>query len=263
MTTPSSQDKLGLCDPPVPTYLYIGQDEEKRGCWYTLNYDTRIRTFIPQRGLRGYLVGIRAREVKSERYGKKWKIELLIDADRLYVIRAGAETVFARGLILALAAVESPEALHEVMTICVAPSEQNSKIVFGSVYCGNTLIKFQWDNNAPLMPLVQYLQSVVGSGGSDTDVDSHEGEGEDDSLSGEMDPEAQAPQQRRAGLATSEIIKEIKRCGAQVGYVTDANPPMLDLDKLNEYCASLYEGRVITELTVAEAIDFRKTLLSA
>src|SRR6185369_13481282 len=129
--------KLGLTDIPERRYLYVMQDDQGSGsCWYEYNIETKVKTHIPDRGLAGFITGLRLHEFSS-RFGKKWKLDILMDAGHPYAIRTGVETVFARGVVLSLREIDSPEVLQGALTICVKPSADNPKVVYGSVFITN------------------------------------------------------------------------------------------------------------------------------
>lgn len=53
--------QLGLCDPPEPIYLYVGQGEANgQGyLWYRFDVDAQQQYPVFYRGLSGYLVELR------------------------------------------------------------------------------------------------------------------------------------------------------------------------------------------------------------
>lgn len=253
--------KLGLCDEPVRRFLYISQDESGSGsCWYSLDHSRNppVKIPIPQRGVKGYITGIRVANVKTAKHGVKAKLDIFIDAgEESFAIRSGVETTFARGIIQSLLVIEEAD-LARVLTIVAAPSKENTKIVFGAVYIGAQRVKFVWDKTLNLHDPIRVLQAIFGNGGEeladehgDDDVPDQEqpwnqGSGEDD----------HQPTSRPAGLASTAAIKELERVGRLQGLVDGE-----DCSKLNDECARLYAGKVTAELTVGEAIEFRKTLI--
>lgn len=255
--------ELGLGAPPDRRYLFVGQDEQDtNSCWYALNHDTKTKIPVPDRALTGYITGLRCREVKT-RFGPKWKLDILMDAGTPFGIRSGLDTTFTRGVVLSLIAIEDEEKLRDALVIVVTPSTDNQKIVFGSVYLARTgqRVKYVWDKDAELVPLIQNLQSVLGDGGEVDMPDDSEAEA---AGAGGREHSGQG---RPAGLANADQIKELKRVGASVGFVTDDTPPVLDLSLLNAECGSKFQngdgsGKTIEQLTSNEAIEFRRLLMS-
>lgn len=258
----SSHVRLGLGDPPIRTYLYVAQDEsDSASCWYKFDHDSKAKLPVQQRALTGYISGLKLHET-SGKFGKKEKLDILMDCGPAgpYAIRSGLSTTFSRGIILALITIEDKETLLEPLTIVVSPSKDNTKIVFGAVYIAATgqRVKFDWDKEADLHDLVRVLQSVVGDGGSiDTETDQEEHGASHGSDHREPPPRTGHP----SSLANNAQIQELKRVGASVGFVGEDQ--QLDIDWLNRECQKHYpDAATIEQLTVAEAIEFRQTLMS-
>lgn len=263
------EPKLGLCNPPFPRYLFVGQDEGDSGaCWYELN-ENKNKIYVIERAIAGYLTGIRLEELDMGKYGKKWKLDLLLDAGQPFVIRSGVDTVFARGVILGLNALAIEDALNltQPIVIVVAPSQQEKKVVFGSVYIEATgrRVKYEWEKDADLVPLIRHLQSFVGDGGghdeSEGEEESH-GSPAPDSRPNHRD--AQPRNERPAGLANADVLKELRRVAVSIGYVTDDDPPKLDVTLLDRECSSKFPYcHTIEDLRTGDAIEFRRILISA
>lgn len=250
--------KLGLTDPPDRRYLYVMQDDQGSGsCWYEYNVESKIKTHLPERALAGYITGLRLHEFSS-RFGKKWKLDILMDCGHPYAIRTGVDTVFARGIVLSLREVDSSEVLQDALTICVKPSIDNPKVVYGSVYITNTSqrVRYEWDKDVPLVPIIRNLQSILGDGGFAADESGHDEE------SDEVSREHTAPAGNRApGVANDSTVKELKRVALnELGWATA--PGVLDSERLEGHCASLHQGRTINDLTQQEAVKYRSTLLA-
>lgn len=242
---------LGLAAPPQRRYLYIGQDEQNsNSCWYELTEDFK-KHYLPERGLWGYLAGVRFRMVKTSK-GDKLKFELLMDAGQPFTIRAGAETTFTRGVLLALAEIANPEDLGKLLCVAVQPSEQNTKIVFGSVYFGETgqRIKAEWDKDLDLPSILGHLQTIVGDGGL-PDEEHHDEDGSAE------DP---GPPVNRASTNDSQR-KELLRCAVLAGLAFEPGTPNESVAELNKHCQGIY-GKNYDQLTRDEAIEYRKTLRS-
>lgn len=116
---------LGLCDPPEPLYLYVGQgeSEEKFYLWYQFDIKAQKKTPIFQRGL------------------------------------TGLDTNFTKTTILALNQVAD---FTSPLTIAVAAGEET--VVFGRVYNAQTRqrVKAEWNPEAPWLDLIADLQRRLG-----------------------------------------------------------------------------------------------------
>lgn len=250
--------QLGLGDPPVRRYLYVGQDEGDSGaCWYEYNHDRGSKTYVPQRALTGYITGLRLAEHNMGRHGKRWKLDILMDAGAPYAIRSGADTVFTRGVVLALSALEASDNLQlkEPMAIVVSPSKEQTKIVFGAVYTANgSRVKFEWDKDADLISHIRYLQQYLGDGGV-ADDDHQDEDSEPRSVRPPQwsgPPSGNGHSARPAGLANESQLTELRRV---------AGVKQVDL---RDECARLFPHAVngVEDLTSVEAIEFRKTLMA-
>lgn len=246
--------QLGLGDPPVRRFLYIGQDEGDSGaCWYEYDHERKIKTYVPKRAITGYITGLRLEEHDMGRHGMKWKLDILLDAGTPYAIRSGLDTVFTRGVVLALASLVDTDnlaLLGEALTFVVNPSTEQSKIVFGSLFtqAGNR-VKFEWNKDIDIAPLVRHLQDYVGDGGQGDD--DHHDEGEEPRAAARA-PREQSPQRPTAsGKANNSQLDELRR----VAKLKD-----VDLDE--EFQRIYPNAPTIEDLTVQEAIDFRKTLMA-
>jgi hypothetical protein len=99
--------KLGLCNPPEPIYLYINQGEVdgESYVWYKFNINQDKKIPVSQRALTGYLSELRL--TTKEFKGKdNLKLDIVVSADELYVIRTGVETNFAKSFLLAASLVQ-------------------------------------------------------------------------------------------------------------------------------------------------------------
>lgn len=260
----SYEIELGLGDPPVRRYLFVGQDEGDSGaCWYEYNFNSNAKLYKVPRALTGYLRGLRLKTRESEKFGDKVKLDILMDCGPhgQYAIRTGANTVFARGVILALADLgyADPENLKEPLAIEVVPSTENKKIVLGAVYRRLTgeRVKAKWDAEVDLESLITYLQTLVGDGGQSGD----EHQDEDYESRGPRHSESPEPREpsssgngsaRPAGMVSEGQLIEFRRL---------ASTKSMGEDELQDTCMRIY-GRVTEGLSISEGIEFRKTLAS-
>jgi len=247
--------ELGLCDEPARIFLYIAQDESGSGaCWYRLDRTRNppAKVFEPQRAIRGYISGLRVAKVTTEKHGDKDKLDIFMNCgERTYAIRAGVETVFARGVLLSLLAIEDPEVLKGLLTIVAAPSKDNAKIVFGQVFITTTAqrVPFEWDKHIDLRESVTFLQTVLGDAGQ-----SHDDEPRDEVET--------VPDDIAEGDRHKLMVAELTRCGVLAGLAHVGPDSKTDLTELNKECARLYKGKTIDKLTREEGIAFRKTLMA-
>jgi len=151
--------QLGLCDPPEPIYLYVGQGESKGQSylWYRYDIDAQQQYPVFQRGLSGYLLELRitAKEYKGK---ENYKLDVVMRCDRTYIIRSGLETNFTKSLLLALATVSD---FSQPLTIAVAPGEEN--VVFGRLYASTgKRIKVEWNPDADWLGVVARIQERLG-----------------------------------------------------------------------------------------------------
>lgn len=143
--------KLGLGEPPVRVYLTVGEAD---GAGWAKNEGGKW-VGVPERALWGRVTDVRL--VPKEFRGKpSLKLDVYVQADRAYVIRAGHDTTFSRGLLLALSSITD---FSQVLALCVEPGSDNEKVVFGKVYKANgEPVQVEWDKNRSLVPIVQELQ---------------------------------------------------------------------------------------------------------
>lgn len=159
-------DKLGLTNSPEKvTYIFVGEAEGDEGpsAWYTWNHDSGSAIPISEDALRGKLTGL---VVSTKEYkGKQnYKLNIHIDADHHYVIRAGANTVFSRGVLLALQKLAQDDVnMVTEQPITIAVKQGEGKAIFGSVFdATNQKVMAKWDGEVQLLPIVNTLQAKLG-----------------------------------------------------------------------------------------------------
>lgn len=151
--------KLGLCNPPEPIYLYVSQGEinGESYCWY--RYDIAQDKIIPvqQKGLTGYLSELRL--TTKEFKGKdNLKLDIVVTADEIYVIRTGIETNFAKTFLLAISQVEN---FSKPLIIGVVSGEEN--VVFCRLYdaATKTRIRREWNTNVDWAEIIRTCQTQL------------------------------------------------------------------------------------------------------
>jgi hypothetical protein len=133
--------QLGLCNPPDPIYLYVGTEEKSSSHWYQFDVNSEEQIPVPQRALAGYLKEVRL--TPKEYKGKEvFKLDIVVSADEIYIIRTGIETNFAKSFLLAIAQVDD---LTRPLIISCQSSQQN--VVFCRIYDENkNRIKAAWQD---------------------------------------------------------------------------------------------------------------------
>jgi hypothetical protein len=153
--------KLGLCNPPEPIYIYVNQGELNGNPYVWYRYDVNGQKTIPiqEKGLTGYLSELRL--TTKEFKGKdNIKLDIVVSADEVYVIRTGLETNFAKTFLLALSQVQD---LSKPLIISATPGEGN--VVFCWLYDAltKTRIRREWNPNADWMTIIDSIQSKLQS----------------------------------------------------------------------------------------------------
>jgi hypothetical protein len=151
---------LGLGDPPIPIYLFVGNglEEGKLYSWYKCDSSNGNKTIpVYQRALTGY---IKELQVKTKEYKGKEnaKLDILVSADENYVIRTGLETTFAKSLLLGLLEVDD---LTKPLIIVVTPGEET--VVFCALYDAETKsrIKITWQHDLHWLDIVQEINEAL------------------------------------------------------------------------------------------------------
>ncbi|MBW4455856.1 MAG: hypothetical protein KME55_25915 [Nostoc indistinguendum CM1-VF10] len=152
--------KLGLCNPPEPIYLYVKNAELGRESylWYHYDIDKEKTIPVPQRALTGYLSELRL--TTKEFKGKdNLKLDIVVNADELYVVRTGIETNFAKSFLLAASLVQD---FSKPLIIVATAGDENT--VFCNLYDAVTKsrIEREWNKNADWTTIIRDIQSLLG-----------------------------------------------------------------------------------------------------
>jgi hypothetical protein len=151
-----NKQELGFGVSPRPQYVYCNRSNTGM-LWYTLD-EARNPIAIPHAALTGYITQLEFKQV--ERRGKEtWKTHLHITADRLYILESGFDSHFSKGLVSALASLES-SALKQPITIEVQPAE-SEEVLFCRVYSDGKLIYAPYDEQTDWTKLSDIAQSKV------------------------------------------------------------------------------------------------------
>jgi hypothetical protein len=161
--------EMGLIDLPKTQYLYVGRQEDKTdpSCWYRWK-DERASP-VSATGLRGELVDIQTNKTTFK--GKdSIKLDLYMKChSQQYCVRSGIDTMFSRGVLLALNEIEDISTANPIV-IGVRASKEDENIVFGSVLIGQQPIKALWDKDADMMQLANKLIQKFGFTATNTEL---------------------------------------------------------------------------------------------
>jgi hypothetical protein len=121
---------LGFGYPPKPRYIYANR--QYSDClWYFWNGAKNEHEPIEHTALTGTIDKLEIEE-KEFRGKPDRKVNLHIRADRSYIIQAGFDTLFAKGLLFTLAKLPT-EAFRQPITIAVEPGE-TEQVLFCRIY---------------------------------------------------------------------------------------------------------------------------------
>ncbi|MBW4458453.1 MAG: hypothetical protein KME55_41005 [Nostoc indistinguendum CM1-VF10] len=153
--------KLGLCNPPEPIYLFVNQGEVdgESFVWYKFNINQDKKIPVPQRALTGYLSELRL--TTKEFKGKdNLKLDIVVSADELYVVRTGIETNFAKSFLLAASLVQD---FSKPLIIVANAGDENT--VFCNLYdaASKTKIYREWSRDLNWATIIRDIQSLLGA----------------------------------------------------------------------------------------------------
>ncbi|MFN6474070.1 MAG: hypothetical protein RMY36_030945 [Nostoc sp. SerVER01] len=153
--------KLGICNLPEPIYLYVnkGDWEGKSYCWYYHDPETKINTPEYSPAICGYLSELRLTP-KDFKGKDNMKLDIVLSADKTYIIRSGIETNFTKGFLLAIALVKD---LSRPIIIGCSPGEQNT--VFCRIYDALTKSKVEvdWNVQTDWASIIKSIQAKLGA----------------------------------------------------------------------------------------------------
>ncbi|MBD2535303.1 hypothetical protein H6G97_40265 [Nostoc flagelliforme FACHB-838] len=157
--------KLGLCNPPEPIYLFVNQGEVdgESFVWYKFNISQEKKIPVPQRALTGYLSELRL--TTKEFKGKdNLKLDIVVSADELYVVRTGIETNFAKSFLLAASSVQD---FSKPLIIVANAGEENT--VFCNLYdaASKTKVYREWSRDLDWATIIRDIQILL-TGNSST-----------------------------------------------------------------------------------------------
>ena len=157
--------KLGLCNPPEPIYLYVKNAElgGESYLWYHYDIDREKTIPVTQRALTGYLSELRL-TTKEFKGRDNLKLDIVVSADELYVVRTGIETNFAKSFLLAASLVQD---FSKPLIIVANAGDENT--VFCNLYDATTKTKIyrEWSRDLNWATIIHDIQSRL-SGNSST-----------------------------------------------------------------------------------------------
>ncbi len=121
---------LGFGHPPRPAYIYANRTHPPY-LWYTWDHGANEPVEIPYHAVTGTIEKLEI-ETKEFRGKSEPKVNLSIRADRLYIIQAGIETLFGKGLLFTLSKLPA-SALNQPITIAVEAGE-TEQVLFCKIY---------------------------------------------------------------------------------------------------------------------------------
>ncbi len=155
----ATEIKVGLCNPPLPVYLYVNQGEfnGESYVWYKFDVNQDKKIIVQQRGLTGYLTELRltAKEFKGK---DNVKLDIVVSADEIYIIRTGVETNFAKTFLLAASVVQD---FSKPIIIAATSGEENT--VFCQLYdaASKARIRREWNKDADWAEIIHEIQSKL------------------------------------------------------------------------------------------------------
>ncbi|MBD2255317.1 hypothetical protein, partial [Nostoc parmelioides] len=156
----SNEVKLGLCNPPEPIYLYVknGESSGETYLWYHYNIEQDKTIPVQPRGLTGYLSEVRvtAKEYKGR---DSIKLDIVVSADEVYIIRTGIDTNFAKTFLLAASQVYD---FSKPLVIAATSGDENT--VFCRLYDATSKVRVrsEWNPNADWFSIITEIQSRLG-----------------------------------------------------------------------------------------------------
>ncbi|MEH2185583.1 MAG: hypothetical protein V7K64_05285 [Nostoc sp.] len=158
--------KLGLCNPPEPIYLFVNQGEVdgESFVWYKFNISQEKKIPVTQRALTGYLSELRL--TTKEFKGKdNLKLDIVVSADELYVIRTGVETNFAKSFLLAASLIQD---FSKPLIIVANAGDENT--VFCNLYdaASKTKIYREWSRDLDWATIIHDIQILLAGNSSTT-----------------------------------------------------------------------------------------------
>ena len=147
--------KLGLCNRPEPIYLYVKSGELNGESYLWYNYDNDKTIPVQQTGLTGYISELKL-TTKEFRERDNNKLDIVVRADEIYVVRTGRETNFAKSFLLAASCVQD---FSKPLIITAIAGKEN--VVFCNLYdaATKTRIRSEWNKDADWTAIIDSVQT--------------------------------------------------------------------------------------------------------
>ncbi|MCC5656133.1 hypothetical protein LC608_03860 [Nostoc sp. XA010] len=147
--------KLGLCNPPEPIYLYVKSGELNGESYLWYNYDNDKTIPVQQTGLTGYISDLKL-TTRGFRERDNIKLDIIVRADEIYVVRTGIETNFAKTFLLAVSCVQD---FSKPLIIAAIAGKEN--VVFCNLYdaVAKTRIRSEWNKDADWTAIIDSVQT--------------------------------------------------------------------------------------------------------
>ncbi|MCC5651148.1 hypothetical protein LC609_15155 [Nostoc sp. XA013] len=151
--------KLGLCNPPEPIYLYVkkGELSGESYLWYNYDINNKITISVQKTGLTGYISELKL-TTKEFREKDNIKLDIVVRADEIYIVRTGIETNFAKSFLLAVSLVQD---FSKPLIIAATAGEEN--VVFCNLYDAATKnrIDSKWNKDADWLAMIDSVQTKL------------------------------------------------------------------------------------------------------
>ncbi|MEH1948091.1 MAG: hypothetical protein V7K77_14225 [Nostoc sp.] len=151
--------KVGLCNPPEPIYLYVksGELSGESYLWYQYDINNKITIPVQQTGLTGYISELKL-TTKEFRERDNIKLDIVVRADEIYIIRTGIETNFAKTFLLAASLVQD---FSKPLIIAAIAGKEN--VVFCRLYDAATKIRIrsEWNKDADWTAIIDSVQTKL------------------------------------------------------------------------------------------------------
>lgn len=155
-----NKPELGLLTTsPGTVRVYCNRDRCPGALWYTLN-EAREPVALPAKAVRGYIRQIRFEQ--TERRGKEvWKLYTLLNCgNAAYELESGHDSVFTKGLLMAIATME-PEELKQPISVGLAPGDDESVVLCRVWRSDNSPVFGKWDEETNWKAVSQQAISNV------------------------------------------------------------------------------------------------------
>jgi hypothetical protein len=155
----SRSQPLGFGHPPKARFIFANR--QYNDClWYFWLGDKNTHEPIEHTALTGTIEKLEIEE-KTFRGKPDPKVNLHIRADRPYVIQAGFDTLFAKGLLFSLDALSKGE-LSGVVTIAVEPGE-TEQVLFCRVYVGDRSVFAPYEESVNWHQVIASIKAKLGA----------------------------------------------------------------------------------------------------